>query len=140
MCQLGILSVTDGVNMREKWASVAGVTAVVGGVVGLIVAPLHALAYFATGEPAGLLPWRETGHAALRPLLEWGSPDVVYTSYGKVAILVFVGFTAALFALRAERVRYARGAERWGMRVAVVGYPLPPQRISGCILRVRVHP
>lgn len=110
--------------MRERWASVAGVTAVVGGVVGLIVAPLHALAFFATGGVPGLLPWREAGHAALRPLLEWGSPDVVYTTYGKVAVLVFAGFTAGLFAVRAERVRYARGAERWGMRVAVVGYPL----------------
>jgi hypothetical protein len=48
----------------------------------------------------------------------------VYTSYGKVATFVFAGFTAGLFALRAERVAHARGAERWGMRVAVVGYPL----------------
>lgn len=110
--------------MREKWVSVAGMAAVVAGVIGLIVAPLHALAYFATGEPAGLLPWAAPGHAALRPLLEWSGPDVVYKTYGKISLLVIGGFTAGLFALRAQRVRYASGAERGGLRVAIIGYPL----------------
>ena len=113
-----------GVTSHEKWVSLAGVAAIVGGVLGLLVAPLHALAYFATGEPAGLLPWREAGHAALRPLLDWGDPDVVYTSFGKVVVVVFAGFVAGLFAVSAERASYARGAELWGLRVAAVGYPL----------------
>jgi len=113
-----------GVNSGEKWVPLAGAAAVAGGVLGLLVAPLHALAYFATGEPAGLLPWREAGHAALRPLLDWGSPDVVYTSFGKVVLLVFAGFVAGLFAVRAQRASSARGAELWGLRVGVIGYPL----------------
>jgi hypothetical protein len=120
-----MLGAPDGSrHVRKKWVSVAGIAAMMAGIIGLIVAPLHALAYFATGEPAGLLPWREPGHSALRPLLEWSSPDVVYSTYGKISLLVIGGFTAGLFALRAQRVTHARGVERWGLRVATIGYPL----------------
>lgn len=113
--------------VRDDWIRRSGMAAIAAGVIGILLGPLHALAYFATEDGStsqGLLRWNASGRAALEPLLSWGSADTVYTTYGKAALLVIAGFTAGLLAMRAARSSVARGVERWGLRVATVGYPL----------------
>ena len=113
--------------MRQDWIRWSGIAAIAAGVIGILLGPLHALAYFATKDGStsqGLLRWNASGRAALEPLLSWASADTVYTTYGKAALLIVAGFTAGLFALRATRSSTARGVERWGLRIATVGYPL----------------
>lgn len=98
--------------------------------VGLVVGQLHALARFATedGREDLELPltraWAEPAAELLAPLLEWGDPDLVYVTYGKVWFPVFVAFTLAAFAVHRRRLAARRlgGFERWTWRVVLSGY------------------
>lgn len=109
-------------NTRASWA---GLTAVIAALVGIIVSPFHALSYFATPDgEAGLIPWAAVGRDLLGPALDWSDADTVYRTYGKVFVVVAVGFVAGLYGLRAVRKGFASGIEMWGARVAAIGYPL----------------
>ena len=94
--------------------------------VGLVVGQLHAMARHQTlgGRSDLELPltraWSDPARAALRPLLDWGDADLVYVTYGKVWLPVFVAFTLCAFAIRARR--RPQGFERWAWRIALVGY------------------
>jgi hypothetical protein len=96
--------------------------------VALVAGQLHALARHRTEDGRSDLDsplvraWSDPARAALRPLLDWGSPDTVYLTYGKLWLPVFVAFTLAAFAVR--RRRTPTGAERWAWRVVLVAYPL----------------
>lgn len=93
---------------------------------GLITGQLHALARHATADGAGDLAypltraWAVPAADLLRPLLDWGDPDLVYVTYGKLWFPVFVAFTLAAFVVR--RGRRPVGFERWAWRVALTGY------------------
>ena len=93
---------------------------------GLILGQLHALARHRTADgkedlelPATRV-WAEPAADLLSPLLTWGDPDLVYVTYGKLWLPVFVGFF--LCALVAYRRRQPRGFERGAWRVVLVGY------------------
>ncbi len=94
--------------------------------VGLVVGQLHALSRFATpdGRADLELPlvkaWAEPAAVLLDPLLAWGSPEVVYVTYGKVWLPVFVAFTLCAYVV--YRRRQPDGAETWAWRVAITGY------------------
>ncbi len=94
--------------------------------VGLVVGQLHALARHATEDGRADLDlsttsfWAEPAANALRPLLDWGDPDLVYVTYGKIWLPVFVAFF--LCALLAHRDRRPTGFERWAWRVTLVAY------------------
>ena len=94
--------------------------------VALVAGQLHALARFGTsdGREDLELPltraWAEPAADSLAPLLEWGDPDLVYLTYGKVWLPVFAAFTICAFVVR--RRREPRGFERWAWRVALTGY------------------
>jgi hypothetical protein len=94
--------------------------------VGLVVGQLHALARHRTEDGKGDLDlpltraWAEPAGRALRPLLDWADPDVVYLAYGKIWLPVFLGFF--LCALVVAHRRRPTGAEKWAWRVALVGY------------------
>lgn len=94
--------------------------------VGLVVGQLHALSRFATadGREDLELPlvraWAEPAAEWLGPLLDWGSADLVYVTYGKVWAPVFAAFT--LMALVTYRRRRPAGFERWAWRVALTSY------------------
>lgn len=98
--------------------------------VGLVVGQLHALARFATadGREDLELPitraWAEPAAELLAPLLEWGDPDLVYVTYGKIWFPVFVGFTLAAFVVHRRRAAARRlgGFERWTWRVVLTAY------------------
>jgi len=88
--------------------------------VGLVVGQMHALARFRTAD--GLedidpdnypltAAWAVPADDLLSPLLDWGSPDLVYVMYGKIWFPVFLAFT--LCAVVVYRRRQARGFEKW---------------------------
>lgn len=96
--------------------------------VGLAVGQLHALARFETadGKEDLELPltaaWAEPAADALRPLLDWADPDIVYVTYGKIWFPVFVAFTLCAFVV--YRRRQAQGFERIAWRFALTGYTI----------------
>jgi hypothetical protein len=94
--------------------------------VGLVVGQLHALARFRTAD--GLedidpdnypltAAWAVPADDVLSPLLDWGSPDLVYVTYGKVWVPVFLA--TALCALVVYRRRLPRRFEKWLWRVNI---------------------
>jgi hypothetical protein len=93
---------------------------------GLVAGQLHALARYRTAdgredlETASTRVWAEPAGDLLSPLLTWASPDVVYLTYGKVWLPVFLAFTVCAFVVRGRREPY--GAERWAWRFALPAY------------------
>lgn len=93
---------------------------------GLVLGPLHALARYRTADGRGDLDsalvraWADPAGDVLRPLLDWADPDVVYATYGKLWLPVFVGF--ALAAILVRRRRAPRGFEAGAWWVVVVAY------------------
>jgi hypothetical protein len=94
--------------------------------VGLVGGQLHALARHATADGAGDLTypltrfWAVPAADLLRPLLDWGDPDLVYVTYGKLWLPVLLAATLAAFVVR--RHRRPTGAEAWAWRIALTGY------------------
>jgi hypothetical protein len=90
---------------------------------GLVAGQLHALSRFATadGKADLQLPltraWAEPAARALRPLLTWADPDLVYLTYGKIWLPVFAAFTLCAFVVH-QRRRPA-GFEKWAWRLAL---------------------
>ena len=102
-----------------------GVAAIAGGIVGILYFPLHSLAYFATEDGTeGPVKWADRGRDLLEPLLDWGSADTVYRTFGKVSVVVVLGFVLGLVALWLSRRGIAQRLEGWAFRIALVGYPL----------------
>ena len=105
----------------RRWA---GLAAVVGGVVGLLYWPLHALAYFATesgSDSEGILKPTEWLREPLGSLLDWSSPDTVYVTYGKIIIVPAAGFLLGLLAVRSTLPAVTARLERWGLLISIVG-------------------
>ena len=93
---------------------------------GLVAGQLHALARHQTVDGRNDLDswttrvWSDPARAALKPLLDWGNPDLVYLTYGKIWLPVFVAFTLCAFVV--HRRRQPRGFERWAWRLVLFGY------------------
>jgi hypothetical protein len=93
---------------------------------GLVAGQLHAMARHQTADGKGDLEmwttrvWSDPGRKLFAPLLDWASPDVVYVTWGKIWLPVFVAFTLCAFAL--HRRRRPVGFEKWAWRIALVGY------------------
>jgi len=94
--------------------------------VGLVLGQLHALARHNTADGKKDLQvwttrvWSDPARRALRPLLDWASPDAVYLSFGKIWLPVFLAFTLCAFVVR--RRRQPVGFEKWAWRVALTAY------------------
>ena len=95
--------------------------------VGLVVGQLHALARFSVPEHSEDLTdypltaaWAEPAIDLLSPLLTWGDPDLVYVTYGKIWLPVFLAFT--LCAAMVYRRREPAGFERGAWRLAILAY------------------
>jgi hypothetical protein len=103
-----------------------GLTAMAGGALGLLCAPLYSLAYLATdagaphAESAPVQAWAEPARDLLAPLLTFASPDTVYLTYGKLFLFVWIGMLAGLVGLHARHAGHAGRLERWGFRTSLV--------------------
>ena len=113
--------------MSATMARWAGLAAMLGGIVGIVYAPLYALAYFATAEGMESLetPWVAAWAGVLRPLLEplltFAAPQTVYLTYGKLFSVMVLGWMAGLLALHARQAASAGRLEKWGFRLAFTG-------------------
>ena len=94
--------------------------------VGLVVGQLHALSRFRTedGKEDLELPltavWAEPADNPLSPLLGWADPDLVYVTYGKIWLPVFLAFT--MCAVVVYRRRQPGGFEKWAWQLAIGAY------------------
>ena len=94
--------------------------------VGLVVGQLHALSRFRTedGKEDLELPltaaWAEPADDLLSPLLGWANPDIVYVTYGKIWLPVFLAFTLCAYVV--YRRREPAGFEKWAWRLAIGAY------------------
>ena len=96
--------------------------------VGLAVRQLHALARHATTDgkedlqqqlPAA---WAEPAADLLQPLLDWGHPDIVYITYGKIWFPVFLAFILCAYVVYLRRLPV--GFEKGAWRSAIAAYTL----------------
>jgi hypothetical protein len=112
----------DSVESQRRIGRVAWVMAWFG----LVMGQFHAMARHRTEDGKSDLDssltsaWSDPGRKLFAPLLEWGSPDTVYITYGKLWLPVFVAFTLCAFVVR--RRRSPIGAEKWAWRLALTGY------------------
>lgn len=107
--------------------AVLGRAAFVSAIFATMLAPLHALARFATEDGRsdldlpGVRAWAEPAAEALEPLLDWASADTVYLTYGKAFFPIFLVATLCALVVRGGRGS-TTGAEKWGWRLAAPGY------------------
>ena len=93
---------------------------------GLVAGQVHALARFRTEDGRSDLDypltaaWAEPADKLLDPLLGWASPDVVYLTWGKIWLPVFVAYT--LCAIVVRRRRQPTGVEKWAWRIVIPAY------------------
>lgn len=94
--------------------------------IGLVAGQFHAMARHQTADGKGDLQlwttrvWSDPGRRLFKPLLDWASPDVVYVTWGKVWLPLFVAFTLCAFVV--HRRRQPVGFEKWAWRIALTGY------------------
>ena len=118
-----ITTAETGVTSRDR---VIGRLAWASAWVALVVGQLHALARHRTEDGQGDLDltttrfWAEPAGRLARPLLDWGSPDLVYVTYGKLWLPLFLAFTACAFVC--YRQRRPAGKERWVWRTVLFAY------------------
>jgi hypothetical protein len=116
--------------MSEPAIRLAGLYAVVAAGVGVVVSPLLALSYFATRSGASELgigtvsAWAEPARDLAGGLLTWASPDRVYGTYWLAFWVLFAAVFACARAVHARRPPGVGPLERWGWRLALVGYAL----------------
>jgi hypothetical protein len=102
-----------------------GRAALVAAVAGTALAPIAALSRFATEDGKADLEsdivraWAEPAADKLSPLLDWGSADTVYLTYGKLWTPILLTVLLCAFAVRRRRV--TTGAETWGWRLMLTG-------------------
>ena len=116
--------------MSDRTSRLVGLYAIVAAVAAVIVAPLLALSYFATGEGteelevASVAAWAEPARELADGLLTFASPDRVYATYMQVFAVLFPAVIASALVLRARRPASVSRSERWGWRIALPGYAL----------------
>ncbi|HLM05209.1 MAG TPA: hypothetical protein VK402_08500 [Blastococcus sp.] len=114
---------------------VAGRLAFLAACAATVLAPIHALARFATVEGARDLDsplvrwWAEPAARGLRPMLDWSGPYTVYVAYGRIWFSILIAATVAAFVVR--RARTPVGLELWGWRIALTGYVLATLSVVG---------
>jgi hypothetical protein len=117
------------ITTSPERAEAIGRAAFVGACFATVLAPIHALARYATAEGKsdlnlpGVRAWAEPARNALEPLLDWASPHTVYVTYGKLFLPVFLAATLGALLVRGARGT-TTGAEKWGWRLASFGYVL----------------
>ena len=116
--------------MNPSTARTAGIVTVAAAAATIVIAPLHALARFATEDGASDLAspivsaWAGAAREAAGGLLTFSDPQTVYTTYGKYWLIFLMAVIGCALAMRAQRPAPMRAVERWGWRIALTGYGL----------------
>jgi hypothetical protein len=93
---------------------------------GLVAGQFHAMSRHQTADGKTDLDspltssWSDPARDLFQPLLDWADPDVVYVTWGKIWLPVFLAFTLCAFVVR--RRRQPVGFEKWAWRIALTGY------------------
>ena len=105
-----------------KWISWAGLAAIFGGLIAIILTVPFATAYFSAYPGFDIPPfWLQTVQPMLRPLLSFATPKMVYNIYGRIFELVYLLFLPAVFGLHHLHQGARNRVERWGFGILVVG-------------------
>jgi hypothetical protein len=96
-----------------------------GSVLGILVAPVITSAYSLSEDGAGLSPpWEPAFSDLLSPLFRFATPEAVYSTYGKLYFVVFLGFLLGLMALRVQQRGHVGRLEEWSFRLSLIGVVL----------------
>jgi hypothetical protein len=107
---------------NPRWLAWAGLAAVVGGVLAILLTPPFASAYFAAYPGFEVPPfWIAWLRPALAPWLTFAPPITVYNLYGRVYEIVYLLFLPAAFGVHRLHRGTAGRAEKWGFAMVVVG-------------------
>ena len=118
--------------MSARTTRLIGLYAVIAACFAAVVAPLLALSYLATSggvdqlENPTVSAWAVPGRDLAGGLLTWASPDRVYGTYWLLFYPLFAATFLCARAVHARRPSDAGPLERWGWRLALVGYALGP--------------
>lgn len=116
--------------MSDRATRLTALYAMVAAVAAVLLSPLLALSYFATDEGAEALEagtvsaWADAADDLVGGLLTWASPQRVYATCVQVFALLFPAIFLCARAVRARRPVVAGRLERWGWRIALLGYGL----------------
>ena len=108
----------------------AGLYAGVAAVASFVLTPLLALSYFATEggaeelEKSTVDAWADPARDLADGLLTFASADTVYFIWLKSLMLIGPALLVAAVAVRSRRPPQITRPERWGWRLAIVGYAL----------------
>ncbi len=125
--------------MSKHATSRAGLYAAIAAVAAVILSPLLALSYFATGEGAEELQsrtvaaWADPARDLVGGLLTWAAPERVYATYVQAFALLFPAVLLCALSVRARRPRGTR-TERVGWRIALAGYSIATAGLLGASL------
>ena len=102
-----------------------GLAAMLGSVLGILVAPVITSAYSLSEDGAGLSPpWEPAFSDLLGPLFGFANPEAVYSTYGKLYFVVFLGLLLGLVAFRVQQRGHAGRLGEWGFRLSLIGVVL----------------
>lgn len=111
---------------RATWA---GVAAIIGGLMAIVLTPPFATAYFLAYPGEDPLPfWFEAAEARLEPFVTGAG---VYETYGRIYNLVYVLFLPAAYVLHQLHGPSASRLERRGFRVVITGLGLTIVGVAG---------
>jgi hypothetical protein len=94
--------------------------------IGILNAPLLAMAYFAIPDGAEYLnspwvaAWTRIARPLLSPLLTFRSPEEIYTIYGWIMAPVFIGFLAGLVGLHSLQSLRGGWMEKVGFWISLI--------------------
>jgi len=132
--------------VSQRGVRVVGLYAAIAGVAAIVVSPLLAMSYFGIDDGKSELDsatvswWADPGRDAAEGLLTFASANRVYATYIQVFSLLLPSLFLCAWAVRRRR-RPGEGLERWGWRVALVGYALLGLGgLSAALLLVRASP
>lgn len=100
----------------------AGISAIAGGVLAILLTVPFAAAYFRAYSGFDPTPiWLSALRPVLRPLLSIGQPVAAYNAFGRVYDLVYILFLPAALALRRLHRPLGSRFERWAFLLTIVG-------------------
>lgn len=106
--------------MAPNWTKWAGVAALLGGLLSLLLTIPFALAYFQAYPGYGVPPpWLLSFRRPLSTLLAFAPATVVYAIYGRLFGLVYLLFLPGVFGLHQVQQVRPGNAEQWSFRLLV---------------------